>query len=175
MRGLVSLPAHERVAPVVMPWDTWPALQVLLQIATGLTNISCHICKLHTDISDAAEHFKGLSAPIWEQLKKVLPSTVWGEQFGWETIAGLGARSLQFPVTVKQETLACLQSSGALCVCRHLKRLRILSQILPRHKKSKALVVKRLCAGLSVAAEFVSCRDANTCWNWINTLQPGSW
>lgn len=51
-----------------VPWGALPALQVLPQPGTGLIDILCPISKLHEYVSDTAEHFKGLSAPVREQL-----------------------------------------------------------------------------------------------------------
>lgn len=68
-RGLVSPPARKRVASVTMPWGASPALWV----GPDLTNIVCRTCKLHADVRGAVGHFKGLSAPIGEQLTEVLP------------------------------------------------------------------------------------------------------
>lgn len=64
VQGLVRLPAHG----CTVPWGAPPALQVLPQPGTGLINILYPISKLHEYVSDTAEHFKGLSAPVWEQL-----------------------------------------------------------------------------------------------------------
>lgn len=129
---------HKRLAPFVMLWGTSPALQVLLQVHNDLSSILGHLYKLHTAISDTVEHFKGFSASRWEKSPTSCVSRV------IQLRNDHRFRSLSTPMTIKQKTTACLQSSGAPGICRHLKHLRILTQI--QAKKVKGLCCQRaLC------------------------------